>query len=437
MPFSFIAVASAALSIAVPAVGVQGRVVTVDSTEMFALADRATARGDHRLVAKLLTAMAHDKDIRIRSEARFRLGKMFAEQNHLTEAALLYRAILDEDGGAQPVRLELASVLERIGDEAGARRTLRQAQAGGLPPAVARFVDHWSADLRSRKPFGTSFEMAIAPDSNINHATNSSTLGTVIGDFTLDRNARKRSGTGLALRAQSYARLGLTDQVNLLGRVTGSTDIYRRSRFDSANLGISVGPEISLGGDRLTAALTANWRRFGSKLYESTNGATLSYLHPFGRRAQVRAEMGADRIHNRVNSLEDGRDLSLSLNYERAISNRAGLALNIAADRRKLRDPGYSTRAGQITLIGYHEFGAMTLIGSLGVGGLRADQRLSIYAHRRSDSVLRASLGAEMRQLTFAGFAPIVRFSFERNRSNITIYDYKRVRTEFGLTRAF
>lgn len=437
MRWAFIAVAAVASSIAAPTVAVQGRVVTVNAAEMFAMADRATARGDHRRVAKLLTAMTRDKDLGIRSEARFRLGKLLAEQNHLAEAALLYRAILDEEGGAQPVRLELASVLERFGDEAGARRILRQAQAGGLPPAVARFVDRWSADLRSRKPFGTSFEMAIAPDSNINHATNSSTLGTVVGDFALDRNARKRSGTGLAMRAQSYARLNLTNQVNLLGRVTGSADLYRRSRFDSFTLGVSAGPEINLGGNRLTAALTAGWRRFGGKLYESTTGATFNYIHNLGRRAQVRAEAGIDRVDNRVNNLEDGRGFSLSLSYERALSNRAGIALNLAGDRRQLRDPGYSTRAGQVTLTGYHEFGAMTLIGSLGVGGLRADERLSIYPHRRVDSLIRASIGAEMRKLTYGGFAPVVRVIVEHNRSNIAIYDYQRVRTEFGLTRAF
>lgn len=55
----------------------------------------------------------------------------------------------------------MARALELIGDEAGARRALRKAQAGGLPTEVARFVDRYSAALRARKPFGASLEIAL------------------------------------------------------------------------------------------------------------------------------------------------------------------------------------------------------------------------------------------------------------------------------------
>ncbi len=63
---------------------------------------------------------------------------------------------------------------------------MRQAQAGGLPPEVARFVDRYSAALRDQKPLGASIDIAPAPDSNIDRATRSQTLGTVLGDFTFD-----------------------------------------------------------------------------------------------------------------------------------------------------------------------------------------------------------------------------------------------------------
>jgi len=42
-----------------------------------------------------------------------------------------------------------------------------------------------------------------------------------------------------------------------------------------------------------------------------------------------------------------------------------------------------------------------------------------------------------LRQLQFQGFAPVVRFTIERNRSSIEFYDYRRRRTEFGVVRAF
>jgi len=39
--------------------------------------------------------------------------------------------------------------------------------------------------------------------------------------------------------------------------------------------------------------------------------------------------------------------------------------------------------------------------------------------------------------LQWHGFAPVTRFSIERNRSSIEFYDYRRTRSEVGVVRAF
>lgn len=70
-------------------------------------------------------------------------------------------------------------------------------------------------------------------------------------------------------------------------------------------------------------------------------------------------------------------------------------------------------------------------------GRLRADERLILFPDERSDKLSRWTIGATFRQVTFAGFSPMTRLVIERNRSTVEFYDYKRVRTEFGITRAF
>jgi hypothetical protein len=79
----------------------------------------------------------------------------------------------------------------------------------------------------------------------------------------------------------------------------------------------------------------------------------------------------------------------------------------------------------------------MTLIGTLSYGRLVADQRLFIYPERRVDDLYRASLGTTFRQLTIGNLAPFVRVTAERSRSPIELFDYRRLRSEFGFTRAF
>ncbi|MGZ8997556.1 MAG: surface lipoprotein assembly modifier, partial [Allosphingosinicella sp.] len=109
----------------------------------------------------------------------------------------------------------------------------------------------------------------------------------------------------------------------------------------------------------------------------------------------------------------------------------------VAAERESAEDPGYSMTAGNVSLVGYREIGATTATATLAYGRVEADRRLFIYPRRRQDDTFRLSLSATFRQFSFRGFAPLVRVTGELNRSSIELFDYRRLRTEFGLARAF
>lgn len=437
-----IPVISACLLQAGPALAVEfdnGDELTIklDSRQLLTLAERAMESGDLAAAEAIYRALTDDPAVEMRSEARFRLSILLARQDRLSEAAVLLRSILDEQPNAQRVRLELAHVLDMMGDEAGARRALREAQAGGLPPDVARLVDRYSAALRAQKPLGGNIDIAFAPDSNINRATRSDTLGTVLGDFTLDDDSKQRSGLGLALRGQAYARLPLGSATSLFGRVSGSADLYREGDFNDIAVAASIGPEMRLGADRLSIEAGGLWRWFGGEAYSRSWVTSLNYFHPLGRKVQLRGMANVSVVDNELNQLQDGRTYSASLSYERALSNRAGIGMTLAAERQELRDPGYSNWSGQATLFGYREFGPVTLVASLGYSRLKADERLLLFPQPRSDRMYRTSLGATFRNLRIGEFAPFVRATFDRNRSTTEIHDYRKARMEIGVTRAF
>jgi hypothetical protein len=74
-----------------------------------------------------------------------------------------------------------------------------------------------------------------------------------------------------------------------------------------------------------------------------------------------------------------------------------------------------------------------TATGSL----LEADKRLFLFPERRKEWYGRGGAGVVFRQIQVAGFSPVVRVSYERNWSTVGIYDYRRITTDFGITRAF
>jgi hypothetical protein len=414
------------------------RIVRLTPAQMFRLAEVATTKGDMVTVRAVYAALEQNPDPDIRSEARFLHAKLLIQEKRNRDAAVLLRRILDEKPDATRVRLELAHVLEVMGDASAALRELRAAQAAGLPATVARVVDRYSEAIRASRPLGASFEVAVAPDSNINHATRSDTLGTIFGDFDIDHASKARSGLGLSVRGQAFRRLplGIGDS-SFLVRASGFGDLYRKSDFNDVALDIAAGPELRIGRNQLNLEFGATQRWYGQEPFTRSGRAAVTWIRPLGSRTQLRVNSSASVIDNQLNDLQDGKGYSGQVSVERALSTTMGAAVSFGLDRQSLKDPGYSTTGWRANVLGWKDVGRATLTASAEIGRLNADARLTLFPDKRRDRYSRVTFGATFRQLTFRGFSPVTRFTIERNRSTIEFYDYKRTRTEFALVRAF
>jgi outer membrane protein len=328
-------------------------------------------------------------------------------------------------------------VLALVRDDAGARRELRQAQAAGLPPDIALVVDQFASALRALKPWGASFSIGLAPDSNINRATKSDTLDTIIAPLDLSEDAQAKSGVGLRMAGQAFARLPLGEQLTVLPRFSSQAELYRDDQFNDISASLQLGLELRLPKGRLQPALGATWRHYGDSLYARTQTVSVNWLHGLGRRAQLDSDLSVSRADYVRNPLQDGWLYDLSTSYERALDARSGGSLTLNLNRQSARDPGYSTKAGDFGLLYWRELGAMTVYTTAGLRRLEADKRLFLFPERRREWLLRAGLGATFRQAAIAGFAPVVRANWELNRSSVGLYDYRRTAFEFGVTRAF
>lgn len=408
------------------------------AAQMFRLAEEMLARGSRDEAVAMLDLLARNPDSNIRNEARFRHSRLLIADGRNSAAALLLRRILDDRPDAVPVRLALVQLLDRMGDKDAAWREMRAVRASGLPPAVARLIDRYSEALRAARPAGASFEIALAPDSNINRATRSDTLGTIFGDFDIDKEGKAKSGTGLSLRTQAYRRFALgSGDHNLLVRASGFADLYREMEFNDIAADLAVGPELRLGRNQVNVELGATQRWFGQKPFMRSARLGVTWTKPLGSRMQLRLSGTASLVDNQLNDLQDGKAWSGRVEVERALSATTGIGLNLSGDRQALHDPGYATRGWRAGLVGWHDAGRMTLTAGAEFGRLRADERLALFPDKRADRYSRFSLGATFRQLQFRGFAPVARFSIERNRSTVEFYDYRRTRSEVGVVRAF
>ena len=269
--------------------------VRTTAAQLFQFASQLEARGEAGKAGEILIVLESDPDPNIRNEARYRRALLLSQSGEHREAAILLRRVVDDSPGSTAARLQLATTLQALGDEEGAWRELRAIRSSELPPTVARFVDRISASLQANKPFGAQLEVSLAPDSNINRATRSDTLGTVIGDFTLDDGSKAKSGVGAALRGMAHARLDLSEGAALQARADTEAHLYRDKDFSDVAMDLSVGPEFRLGPSRLGFEVGAVQRWYGMQPYQRGLRAAGFASIPMDSVSRVRLDVSGAR----------------------------------------------------------------------------------------------------------------------------------------------
>ena len=446
--------ASAPVAAAAPA-ETAAPTVELDAAGLFHFAERAEAAGDLAVAETAYRALAEDPDPELHTEARFRLALLLADRMGKPEAATaLLQRILAEKPKAARVHLELARIEVQLGHRGAAARALQRLQAGQqqarvLPAEVERMVRFFASRLAAARPISGDVQLAALADSNINRATRSDTLGTIIGDFQLDRDARARAGLGASVQAQVQARIRLgqppkglagatgTLPTNLQVRLVTSAELYRKSRFSSVATSLQAGPDIASGADRIRLAAGPTWRWYGGRLYSTGWGGTAEWQHPLGTRTRLRLEGSAMSTSNRRNALQDGMIFSTALSLDRAINRQLGGGLQLQVSRTTARDPGYAYVSAGGTVYLYRSGGAATVLVSGSYQRLEADARVFLYPRRRSDDRFSALTSVSLDKPALAGFAPFLRLRAERNRSTLELYTYTRLAAEAGLSRSF
>lgn len=412
-------------------------VAELSAVALFDLADAARAAGRFDNAAAIYTALAKNPDRTIRIEANFRLGVMLANAGRPRDAATALRAALDEAPNAPAIRIELAQALVTIGDEAAARRELRQAAALGLPAELADQLDRFARALRSSAKTGGGVEVSFAPDTNINRATNARTLDTVLATLLLSEDARAQSGLGVAGNANGFLRLPVAPGLSLLPRVAGAGTVYARSQFNDVAASVLLGLEWRNGAGRFSPSVGHTWRWFGGQLLADTSTAAIDWLRPLSATRQIVVSGSAAAARYPRNPAQTGGLFDANVAIEQAVSPRAGLAVTTGATRQTARDPGYAawSAGGSVQL--WRDAGRTTWFGTATLRRTWGDAPLLLLPDPRREWLLSAKVGARLRGLQVAGFAPVVRVGFERNFANNALFDYRRLVIETGLGRAW
>jgi len=361
----------------------------------------------------------------------------------LDEAIASFRSILIRRPGLVRVRLELGLAFYFKEEDNLAREHFERALVGKPPEALVENVTRLLKVIRARRRWNAWFGFSIAPDTNINAASDAEVI--YINNLPFRRGAGIRASTGIGLVGWGGGeyQYPLAERWRLRSGLNVNHREYKGSRWDQTFLGGYVGPRWLITRDtEMSLLATASQRWWGGSSLNYDFGARLEVEHRVfaGLRLSGRAQW-SDRKFQQQKFLE-GPLMVFSLGARYVLFPTVQLNALVGYQQQDTvfhpwSSAGYWTRAGTIVALPW----GFTV-------GLSAEFRWTEFepgwapfvrdnSAPREDRtrILQATL--LNRAITVFGFSPQIAFSNQVRESNAQLYDFKRNLVEMRWVRQF
>lgn len=338
-------------------------------------------------------------------------------------------------------RLELARVYFLTEDDANARRQFELVRGGISEPTILANIDQFLDEIEARRRIRYSFSIGLAPDTNINAATEAATVDLAFFGlpFTVPPESRAQSGVGLETAIGADFRTKPSDQG---GRWTGGANLfareYNQDRFNDRLISVEAGRSFRVDAWRVDFGPRISLRETGGTLSQRSHGVGVSAERMVNPTTQLKLSLGQDLQRN---LFTDFSTIHISANAQltRAVSARARAGLTFALDRFHGEALTEERREISIGALYYTEFDAgLTLAVRPRVTHSTYDERINfISGDRRKDLTVSLPIEVSHRRLRIAGFQPYAQVTWESRESVHEFFEYDRRRLFGGISRRF
>ena len=364
----------------------------------------------------------------------------------MSQAIASFRAMLVTAPGLVRVRLELARAFFLNGQDGLAQRHFQMVLAADVPPPVAANVRSFLRVMRVRKRWAGYFGAAIAPDTNLNAASDAETIYIdVFGarlPFRREGDFGARSGLGLAIWGGAEYQQPLSERLRL--RLGG--DMVQREYpggdFDQFLLAAHAGPRWLVGPRTEISLLGVAHRQWlGGHPYIDETGVRLELDRRLAPRWWARGTVSA-RERDHQQDFLDGplTDFTLNLAWTAAPVLRVQFLVGYERDH--------------AASVHYRNLSRWVRVGTslaLPLGftlGTSAQMRRTNYegngcvhqvldCRKRLDRTRTFSISILNRAFTLFRFSPQLAFIHEVRATNAQALDYDRNRAELRFVRQF
>ncbi len=357
----------------------------------------------------------------------------------------LYRGLLEAQPNRTRVRLELARALMTEGRTASADHHFRlAAQDDNLPEEVSRMVRTVRGLIRDRRGWHLDVDIGIAPDTNINNATNTETVdfvaGGIIFPLNLAEENRATSGVGQTVGIAGGLKIGLSSNIALAFDADTRFTNYSGSDFDDLSGTLAIGPEIRFNDrNRLSIQALASQRFYGWDDAQRAFGLRADYQRQLNRGARFAVAVDGRQLHSGFGDQFSGWQTGIYGSYEQVLNRSMVASASLFARRDFLNSEAYSNSeiGARFSIAGELPLG---INAGISAGGSRAlfDGPLPLFSvEARRDWRVNGQINLGLRSIRMLGFSPSVTYGYSRTDSSISLFQSDRHRIQFGLARYF
>lgn len=391
---------------------------------------------DHAAALALIEARpdiaATPAGLRLRAELLAKLGRA-------NEAVALLESHLTQDDQDALARYQLGEIHFLARRDRAASLAYRLALAGRLDPARRSIALARLSEIEARRDLRLSFSASLAPDSNINGATNATSIELFGLPFTLSDEARRQGGVSSSVGASVERRWRLSDRLALSG--SGSAFIMDAPgrAFDQSQWAVQAGPELRLT-EQVRLDIQARYRRiqFGGAPLEDWTGLETTVEAHGARDLSWDLSAHIDRITSRRGRAFDGLTYGAAIGRTRYLGPSALWRASLAVDAHDLesREVSYveaRLAAGRLAPL---PFSLLVYVEPY-VETRRFASASKLFGRRREDRSYGVSARFSRRDLRIWGAFPFAQLTISKATSNVALGSYARQRLEFGFTRDF
>lgn len=406
--------------------------------QLFNLSHQLAVNGAFDEAIRLLLALEKNPNPEFRAEARARIARILLQKGELRASALMFQRLLDEKPDSAGVRVELANILLKLGDEKGATRQLQRAAAvPGLSDDVQRALGRATSGIRSNKKFIGGFSIGLAPDSNINRATQNAQIDIFGLPFQLDEAALATSGIGLTAALSGTYRKNICKSARLNISASGNGDFYRRSVLNDFTISMGLGVEIFDKNRSISLPITVGQRYIGQNKIFDFYSLAANLRFRIDRKSQLQLMAGVNYLDYSVRTDLSGRILRLGLSYERSLSPTLSFRINGNISDNETNSVINDTRSVGGEIIVGKDLGAVTVFSRARYFNTKGEVNFVPFADIRNVNLYSGELGIILRKYSYKGFSPQLLLRRVENDSNIPIFDFSSDRFEASITRTF